>query len=574
MRAIPQTGTTPWSTTFGFDVTPPTAPTPLPSYPGVLRWTPMEGANSYQVWLIDTGKIEAVRTNVLDEREFYTFHQSLQWIGSVRWRVRAVRDNIGQYRINGLPASRFGPWSPIYNSTNLAVTNGPIHLIGTVSDVFSDGSPTSSAHELMPAFMWSGNQALNGTTAELFRVYVFTDSQCLNPVYTSAVIGGPAWAPRLSGPLALPGSDSSLSAARASYLGDGSESNDLTYDFQSITPNEQMTPATPTTVVPGDVPSAPGTSAPISSAPTSTGSTSSSSGSSAASSSGSSAAPSSGSSSTQSTLGPPVDLWDTDWPASGYYWTVIPVQAIGLGASGTTVGVPGASAGDTAVPVVSTTGLRVGTTVSIGSGTTKETETITGVGGGTISFAVPLVNAHSPGENVTLVGSSVQYQDMELPQDVCAASRVQRFGISSEPSLTTGDEPFATGLSPTGRITSAAGTPSFYGQPLVAWTPAFGASIYQVQWSKVKYPFKPELDPATTAAGRMTYSTSVVLPIGAGTWYYRVRGIDYNLPTGVQQMAWSDPEQIVVTKPKLKIVPAPPKKFKIVGSGTKKTGKK
>ena len=69
----------------------------------------------------------------------------------------------------------------------------------------------------------------------------------------------------------------------------------------------------------------------------------------------------------------------------------------------------------------------------------------------------------------------------------------------------------------------------------------------------------------------MTYSTSAVLPLGAGTWYYRVRGIDYNLPTGVQQMAWSDPEQIVVTKPKLKIVPAAPKKFRIVGAGTKKT---
>ena len=108
----------------------------------------------------------------------------------MRWRVRAVRDNIGQYRINGLPASRFGPWSPIYNSTNPAVTNGPISLDRDRVGRVSDGSPTSSAHELMPAFMWSGNQALNGTTAELFRVYVFTDSQCLNPVYTSAVIGG------------------------------------------------------------------------------------------------------------------------------------------------------------------------------------------------------------------------------------------------------------------------------------------------------------------------------------------------------------------------------------------------
>ena len=51
----------------------------------------------------------------------------------------------------------------------------------------------------------------------------------------------------------------------------------------------------------------------------------------------------------------------------------------------------------------------------------------------------------------------------------------------------------------------------------------------------------------------------------AGTWYYRVRGIDYNLPTGVQQMGWSDPEKLVVTKPKFSIVPQPKRKFKVVG---------
>ena len=31
-------------------------------------------------------------------------------------------------------------------------------------------------------------------------------------------------------------------------------------------------------------------------------------------------------------LGAPVDLWDTDWPSSGYYWTVIPVAAVSPGA--------------------------------------------------------------------------------------------------------------------------------------------------------------------------------------------------------------------------------------------------
>ena len=61
-------------------------------------------------------------------------------------------------------------------------------------------------------------------------------------------------------------------------------------------------------------------------------------------------------------------------------------------------------------------------------------------------------------------------------------------------------------------------------------------------------------------------STATVLPLTPGTWYYRVRGFDYNLPSGVQQMSWSDPEQLVVAKPKFKIVPgvAKKRKFKVV----------
>src|SRR5262245_42989900 len=134
VRAILDSDTTPWSAPYGFDVVPPAPPSPQPSYPGVLRWTPIEGADGYQVWLIDTGKVENVRTNVLDERDFYTFHQTMQWIGSVRWRVRAVRGDQFNQRINGMPVAHTGAWSPIYSSTNPAPTTGPVKLKGTVSD--------------------------------------------------------------------------------------------------------------------------------------------------------------------------------------------------------------------------------------------------------------------------------------------------------------------------------------------------------------------------------------------------------------------------------------------------------
>ena len=325
VRAFVGAGVTPWSDPFGFDVVPPAAPTPLPSYPGLLRWTPIEGADGYEVWLVDTGKLEYVRTNVLDEREFYTFHQAQTWIGTVRWRIRAIRGDTYNSRINGIPVSHYGAWSPIYSSSNPAPSGGPITLTGTLSDVFSDGSATAPAQRLMPGFVWSGNQSLSGTSAELFRVYVFTDRQCLNLVYTSALVGGPAYAPRPFGALALPQDAQTVSAARGGYLADGLEAGGITYDGETVVPTEQSPDAAPTTQVPGDVPSAANTSAPpgsgSGSAPAGSGSAPAGAG------SGSSGIGVGGK------LGAPVDLWDTNWPESGYYWTVIPVSASALGAA-------------------------------------------------------------------------------------------------------------------------------------------------------------------------------------------------------------------------------------------------
>jgi hypothetical protein len=236
-----------------------------------------------------------------------------------------------------------------------------------------------------------------------------------------------------------------------------------------------------------------------------------------------------------------------------------------LGAAASSVAAPGASVGSALVPVADSSSFKIGLTVTIGSPPNSDTGTIVSISGNSITLSAPLKFGHSAGEAVVANGSSVLYQDMELPQDVCAAGRVQRFGIASEPSLTTAQAPFATGLSSTGRLTSAANTSAFYGQPLVAWTPALGAGIYQVQWSKKRYPFVAETDPRTTTKGFLTFSTSSVLPLLPGTWWYRVRGFDYNLPTGVQQMSWSDPQKLVVSAPRFKVVATPPKrKFKVV----------
>jgi hypothetical protein len=553
-RAVTQSTTSAWSTPFGFDMTPPTAPAPLPSYPGLLRWTPVEGANGYQVWLIDTKKMEIVTSNVLDEREFYTFHQSAAWTGSVRWRVRALRDdfNVGTSRINQIPIAMWGPWSPIYSSTNPAISGGAIKLIGTVSDVFSDGSATSAAQRLMPAFLWSGNQSTNGTAAELFRVYVFSDKQCLNPVLIGSVVGAPAFAPRPYGTLSMPTLPAALQGARGLYLPDAGAHKataiDWGYDGMALKLSEQAAAATPTTTAPG----APGGD-PVATAP-------------AAPAAGASSAPVAGGTFTFSgDTGAPVDLWDTDWPGSGYYWTVIPVAAAQPGALSSFVRAPGGKLNDVSIPVTTTIGFNVGDTVTIGA----EPVTITGIGDGVLGVT-GLKGSHLAGEVISRQGGSVQYTDLEMPQDVCASGRVARFGKNSEPSLTSAGDLFATGLSPSGRLTSALHTASFYGAPLVSWTPALGAEAYQIQWSKTHYPFIPESAPGGATKGFITPATSTILPVGAtpGSWWYRVRGLDYSLPTGAQQMGWSEPANVIVTKPTFKVTtPTPKKKFKIVGNG-------
>lgn len=210
VRAVTPTGATPWSANYGFDMVAPAAPSPLPSYPGVIRWTPLEGVLMYEVWFVDIPKFVVVATNAIDEREFYTFHQAANWTGTIRWRIRALRADVilggssGTSRYNQIPAVQYGPWSSVYSSTNPAYAGGPIKLVGTVSDVFSNGGANTPAHKLMPAFVWTGNQALSGQAAELYRVYVFSDKQCLNQVFVGSVIGSPAYAPRPYGSLTLP----------------------------------------------------------------------------------------------------------------------------------------------------------------------------------------------------------------------------------------------------------------------------------------------------------------------------------------------------------------------------------
>ena len=191
VRAVLDNSTTAWSAPFGFDMEPPNVPAPLPAAPGLLRWTPVDGAAGYQVWFVDLPKMITVTTNVADQREFYSFHQAASWLSTVRWRIRAMRNDFNG-RANGLPAVAYGPWSPVYSSVNPPFAVGPLQPAQTISDVASSGAASSPAHRLMPAFVYGGSDSLSAVTRELYRVQVFTDKRCVNRVYSGAIVGSPA----------------------------------------------------------------------------------------------------------------------------------------------------------------------------------------------------------------------------------------------------------------------------------------------------------------------------------------------------------------------------------------------
>lgn len=288
VRALAARGSSRWSGAYGFNMRWPTVPAALPSHDGLVRWSTVEGATAYQVWYLDAGKVFATKTNAADQREYYAFHQDPAWTGTVHWRVRATRVLSGSVK-NELPAVSFGPWSPVFTSPNPPLANGPLLPAAMASDVQS--SAPAVAHRLTPGFAFSGTNALGGATYQFYRVVVSTDRECVNVVYRGGVTAGPAFAPRATGPLDLPKNAEELAKARGSFLPDGSEGETFGADSFKVVSNEALKPGGTT----GNTPTAgAGTSLQTE----------------------------------QTMIGSIVDLWDTGWPSSRYYWTVVPVYYI------------------------------------------------------------------------------------------------------------------------------------------------------------------------------------------------------------------------------------------------------
>ena len=193
VRAVTTRGATAWSSPFGFNMRWESTPVPMTSKPGLVRWTPVEGATAYDVWYPDIRKVIRTHTNVADQRELYSFHLENSWWQLARWRVRPVRQVVGALP-NGLPAVSYGPWSPTYATTNPAWSSGKLQLRAAVSDAVSTDRK-AAAHQLMPAMTFGGDTGTDGRQYRLFRAYAFTDRDCVNAVFRGSVVGGPAFAP-------------------------------------------------------------------------------------------------------------------------------------------------------------------------------------------------------------------------------------------------------------------------------------------------------------------------------------------------------------------------------------------
>ena len=97
----------------------------------------------------------------------------------------------------------------------------------------------------------TANPDINGKPAPLYRVYVFSDSDCVNVVFKGALVGSPAYVPRMTGPLQYPTQRETLFFAPQGYLPDGLEGKTFMADSSTIQTTEsdkpQIPPSTPPT---------------------------------------------------------------------------------------------------------------------------------------------------------------------------------------------------------------------------------------------------------------------------------------------------------------------------------------
>jgi hypothetical protein len=298
VRAVTRGSTSPWSAGYGFNIRWTDVPKQATTYPGLARWTPVEGATSYQVWFTGINRVVETRVNAVDQREFYAFHQGANFTGSVSWRVRAVR-RVAKLQGFITPVN-YGPWSQTFTSTNPAIDDGVVHPVAAVTALATSTPTSPKAHEMTPAFVFAGTRDASGNKYGFYRVYVFSDQQCVNTVFRGAIVGGPAYAARNKGTIQLPTDQQAVADAAHQILELGDEGKTYTAEGIAAKPASEA--------------GAPSSGTAVSATPVATPSASSTTGTPVEQASNSS--------------WPQIELLESGWPNGRFFWTVVPVKLV------------------------------------------------------------------------------------------------------------------------------------------------------------------------------------------------------------------------------------------------------
>lgn len=294
VRAVTHNGTSRWSPSYGFNIRWSDVPKQATSYPGLARWTAVEGATSYQVWFTGINRVVETRVNAVDMREFYAFHQGANFTGTVKWRVRAVR-RVAKLQGFITPVN-YGPWSREFASNNPAMDEGLVRPVAAVTALATSTPTNPKAHEMTPAFVFTGSRDAAGNRYDLYRVYVFSDRQCVNTVLRGAIVGGPAYAARNKGTLKLPTEEKAVADAASQILELGDEGKTFTAEGFVAKPASEAGSSSAAVV---EAPAA-----------ATTGST------------GNTVEQASNSS------WPQIELLESGWPNGRFFWTVVPVKLV------------------------------------------------------------------------------------------------------------------------------------------------------------------------------------------------------------------------------------------------------
>ena len=179
------------------------------------------------------GKVVSTITTVADEREYYTLRtpRGRRCVARSREARRLRRDG-ERSAARVLRSVERRTRVPVAGRCRRRRTTDLAKPLRTISAQHVSDDRNVQAHALMPAFVFSNDGQ------PLHRVYISTDKDCVNIVHVGSIVGGTAYAPRITGPLALnPETWQELSKQRL-FLLDGSEGKTLRFDGESVTSNE------------------------------------------------------------------------------------------------------------------------------------------------------------------------------------------------------------------------------------------------------------------------------------------------------------------------------------------------